>query len=253
MTHLDIQESLGVFALDAIDDDDERRTIEAHLAVCDECSEEVAEHREVVSKLAATERWAPPGLWDGIATQLVEPETADAAGLAEVVPLRRPWLRMASIAAAMVLVGSAAVVQTARLDRASDDLRAAQALAAAAEVRAARPALAQVASSAVADPGAQLVSLDASDSTAKAIIVLMPDGTGYVTQHTLEPLPADRTYQLWAIVDGRVISAGVLGPNPGTVPFHIDVAGFEGFAITEEVAGGVVSSVNDPVVAFLSA
>ena len=72
MTHLDIQESLGVFALDAVDEN-ERRIIEAHIIVCGECRDEVAEHREVVSKLAATERWAPPGLWDGIATQLTPP------------------------------------------------------------------------------------------------------------------------------------------------------------------------------------
>lgn len=257
MTHLEIQESLGVFALDAVDDD-ERRIIEAHIAECDECRDEVAEHREVITKLAATERWAPPGLWDGIATQLTPPATEPvhpdtSSDLADIVPLRRPWLRVAAVAAAMVLVGSAAVVQTVRLDRTSDALQVAEAAAAEAEALAARPALDQVARTAVGDPGAQLVSLEASDSNAKAIIVLMPDGTGYITQHTLEPLPADRTYQLWAIVDGRVISAGVLGSDPGTTPFHIDVEGFEGFAITEEVVGGVVSSANDPVVAWLSA
>jgi anti-sigma-K factor RskA len=257
MKHLDIQESLGVFALDAVDED-ERRIIEAHIAECDECRDEVAAHREVVSKLAATERWAPPGLWDDISPQLIPPtgdldRPATPTDLAEVVPLRRSWLRIAAVAAAMVLVGSAAVVQTVRLDRASDELQVAEAAAAEAEASAARPALDQVALSAVGDPGAQLVSLEASSSSAKAIIVLMPDGTGYVTQHTLEPLPADRTYQLWAIVDGRVISAGVLGSDPGTTPFHIDVEGFEGFAITEEIAGGVVSSANDPVVAWLSA
>ena len=72
MNHLDIQESLGVYALDAVEED-ERRIIEAHIAECDECRDEVAEHREVVSSLAATERWAPPGLWDGISTQLTPP------------------------------------------------------------------------------------------------------------------------------------------------------------------------------------
>ena len=81
----------------------------------------------------------------------------------------------------------------------------------------------------------------------------MPDGTGYLAEHTLEPLPADRTYQLWAIVDGKAISAGILGPEPGVVPFHIDRDGFQGFAITEEVIGGVTSSENDPVVAWLAA
>ena len=81
----------------------------------------------------------------------------------------------------------------------------------------------------------------------------MPDGTGYLTRHTLRPLPADRTYQLWAIIDGEVISAGVLGADPGVVPFRIDPGGFEGFAITEEAVGGVAASENQPVVAWLAA
>ena len=109
------------------------------------------------------------------------------------------------------------------------------------------------ASQALSDPAAQRVTLGSEVSGANAIIVLMPDGTGYVAEHTLQPLPADRTYQLWAIVGGKVISAGVLGSNPGVVPFHIDPEGFEGFAITEEEVGGVVSSQNDAVVAWLAA
>ena len=43
------------------------------------------------------------------------------------------------------------------------------------------------------------------------------------------------------------ISIGVLGPEPKIVPFKMD-GNVSALAITEEVAGGVVSSRQDPVV-----
>jgi hypothetical protein len=64
----------------------------------------------------------------------------------------------------------------------------------------------------------------------------------------LTPLPSDRTYQLWGVVGSRTISLGLLGSHPGIVPFS--VAGstqVSAFAITDEAAGGVVSSTNQPV------
>ena len=251
MTHLDVQESLGVYALNAVDKD-ERELIERHLGVCAECSAEVAEHREVAAMLSATENSAPLGAWTGIAEQLTWRDRA-AKTASNVVPLKRRWLRPVAVAAALVVLGAAAIVQSVRLNGVQDDLRTEQETVAALSDELASPQLSRVASSALGDPASQLVSLGSQETSANAIIVLMPDGTGYLTQHTLEPLPADRTYQLWAIVDGQVISAGVLGSDPGVVPFHIDVEGFEGFAITEEVVGGVVASENQPVVAWLAA
>src|SRR5207253_152213 len=79
---------------------------------------------------------------------------------------------------------------------------------------------------------------DASATGAKAAeVVLRPDGTGFLVKDRLAPLSPDRTYQLWMLVDGKAISAGVLGPNPGIVPFKAagDPAGF---AISNEVRGG---------------
>ncbi len=76
-----------------------------------------------------------------------------------------------------------------------------------------------------------------------AEVVLGEDGTGYLVPGDLPALSDDSTYQLWAIVDERVISAGVLGADPGIAPFHLDTgAPVNGFALTVEVAGGVVSS-----------
>jgi hypothetical protein len=106
----------------------------------------------------------------------------------------------------------------------------------------------------LADPTARLATMEAPGGAAavEARIVVGSDGVGYVYGDTLPALSADRTYQLWAIVDGNVISAGILGSDPGISPFQV-VGSIDGFAITEEVAGGVVSSVNDPVAVWLDA
>jgi hypothetical protein len=69
-----------------------------------------------------------------------------------------------------------------------------------------------------------------------------------VVEDNLGSLPAGRTYQLWALGGAEPISAGVLGPDPQIVAFNVD-PGATGLAITEEVAGGVVASENDPVAA----
>lgn len=250
MTHLDVQESLGVYALDAVDPD-ERRLIERHLDFCSECAAEVAQHREMAAMMSATERSAPAEVWTEIEDQITWRNRVSAV-TGNVVPTNWRWLRPVAVAAALVVLGAAVIVQSARLNAVTDDLRAEQETVAALNVELEDPDLNRFVSSAMGDPNSQLVSLGAQNSNANAIIVLMPDGTGYLTQHTLQPLHADRTYQLWAIVDGKVISAGILGSNPDVVPFHIDIAGFEGFAITEEVIGGVEASENQPVVAWLA-
>jgi hypothetical protein len=157
------------------------------------------------------------------------------------------------VAAAFVLVFGAAIVQSFRLSNVNIDLAAERATVSALTSELSPEPLRAAAERAMLDPTARQVSLAAEGAAASAIIVLMPDGTGYLAEHTLAPLSADRTYQLWALVDGKVISAGILGPNPDVVPFHIDLEGFEGFAITEEVVGGVESSENSPIVVGLAA
>ena len=264
MEHEEVQGLLGAYALNAVDLD-EAALLDVHIADCGECRIELDEHLEVVSLLSVTERSAPSTIWDSIADELRDsrvpaPDSAAIAPSADsdlrpatnVIPLRRRWLRPLAVAAAFVLLGGAAVIQSVRLTDANNDLADERATVSALSAQLAAP-LDAAAASAMSDPTAQQVSLSSASAEANAVIVLMPDGTGYLAEHTLQPLSADRTYQLWAIVDGRVISAGVLGSDPGVVPFHIDPEGFEGFAITEEVIGGVEASENDPVVVGLAA
>ena len=92
-------------------------------------------------------------------------------------------------------------------------------------------------------PGASILPLSpASDGSGAATVsvVYQADGTGFLIGDALPELETDRTYQLWAIVDGRVISAGVLGNRPGVSPFQF-VGDLDGLVVTEEAMGGVVS------------
>ena len=254
MQHQDIEELLGAYALNAVEPD-EAVLVDVHVARCCECRTELEQHLEVAALLPASSNFAPASVWGAIAGELGSQRSpeAPAVGSPNVVSLARRWSRPLAAAAALVLIAGAAVVQSVRLGAVSDDLAAERATVAALSRQIDRPILDTAVSQAKLNPLAQQVMLGSEVSGSNAFIVLMPDGTGYLAEHTLKPLPLDRTYQLWAIVDGKVISAGVLGPEPGVVPFHIDPAGFEGFAITEEVIGGVPASENAPVVAWLAA
>src|SRR5688500_178006 len=100
LTHEEIRELLGAFALDATSDE-ERLEIEAHLSSCPRCRAEVADHRETASMLAAVGAPAPEGVWEGIASALDGP-----------IPIDRPsrkrstsgWLKGVASAAAAALV-----------------------------------------------------------------------------------------------------------------------------------------------------
>jgi anti-sigma factor RsiW len=69
MTHAEITELLGAYALDAVSPE-EAAAIEQHLAECPRCRAEVAAHREVAGVLGNLSGTAPAGLWNRIADEL---------------------------------------------------------------------------------------------------------------------------------------------------------------------------------------
>lgn len=237
LSHHDMQELLAAYALDAVAGD-EAEAIELHLRDCPRCRAEVAEHRETAAFLAIGHQPAPTEVWQRIATGLEAPPPG-----ALVVPLAgRPRRRVlqvvvASVAAAVVaLLGVVVVQQGRRLDEMQTALQDRTLLSAALAAH--------------SRPDARRVDLRSGSGVVLAHAVMTPDGTGFVWSGGLPPVAADRTYQLWAVVGGARISAGVLGADPKLVPFHVsgDVAAL---AITEERAGGVVATEKQPVVAGL--
>ena len=73
MTHDEIEEMLGVYALDALDAQ-ERQEVDDHLASCPRCRAELAAHREVAALLGNpvgdAPAIAPEDVWDRIASSL---------------------------------------------------------------------------------------------------------------------------------------------------------------------------------------
>jgi anti-sigma-K factor RskA len=228
----DIEELLGAYALDAVDDD-ERRMVEAYIATNPRARAEVDQHREVATLLAFGGADAPEGLWDRIVLSLDELEMeAPSPGpeLAKVLPARRPdrrrWWLGALAAAALVAV----VALSLALVRKDDG----------------GPSLASAYTSAKADPANKTVLLT-TDGTTRATAVLEPSGRAFLDPTSLPALPADRTYQLWGVVEGESapVSLGVLGPSPQLTLFGVG-GPLKALAITEEKAGGVVQTQQTP-------
>jgi hypothetical protein len=238
MRHAEAAELLGAFALDAVDDA-EREALEEHVRECDRCRREVDQHREVAALLAHDVGRPPQGLWDRIAGELEEPPPAPL--VAPVVPFG-PVRRQMRIRVAAVAASVAAAVLIAGLSvRVVDDRRRLDAMARVAH----EGDLHRVMNAALADPRARKVELRSPDGRRSAEAVVMPDGTGYLVSTELPPVPDDQTYQLWALVGDRKVSAGVLGSTPRPSPFTVD-GELSGLAITVETAGGAVSPHGEP-------
>jgi hypothetical protein len=225
LSHEELQELTGAYALDAVEPD-EREAMELHLLECPRCRAEVAEYREVAAFLAHNGHTAPEGLWDRIAGALEEaPPPLDLAPVVPLPPRRSTGLRIvAAVAAAAAVVAAFLGVKVVDLDNKLDRFES-------------EDALARAAFNAQQDPQRRTIELADADGNERAELVLLPDGNGYVVSDKLDRLSPDRTWQLWAIVDGNAISMGVLGRDPGIAAFRA-VGEPSAFALSNEVSGG---------------
>lgn len=227
----EVRDLLPLYALDALEDD-ERLSVESHLSECEACRFELDRQEAAAAGLAPEDEPAT-GVWQRIVDE-IESDTADRPLSLDDVRSRRirgvTWLAAVAATVALVL-GAVAVAQRLALN----ELTGVEAVVAAAD-------------EAAAVEGAIVADL-AIEAGTVARVILTPEGEGFVLPTDLDPLDADRTYQLWVVTaDELVISAGVLGPDPAPARFTWsgEVAGF---ALTREVAGGVVSSAGDVVAA----
>lgn len=243
----ELDELLGAYALDAVDDD-ERRQVETYLERTPAARALVAEYRETAALLAQSGTEAPAELWERIAKTLEdEPPRLAAPARADVVRLESRRVRFArrvavaaAVAAAVVAVTVLSVKVVQQGDR-IDEL----------DRQAHTGAVLAAAETASRDPSAVRTAMSSTDGTLGARVVYLPDGDGFLVDDNLRPLPSDRTYQLWALMGdtqpARAISAGVLGPDPGVTAFRVQ-GPVVAFAITDEPAAGVASPSSAPVV-----
>jgi anti-sigma-K factor RskA len=218
-----------LYALDALEPV-EQREFEDHLDACPECRDSLDVYHEVATSLAHDEP-ASEATWEQISAAI----SIDGSVESNVVEMPRSganaaWKWVAGIAAAVALLLGAFVVFDSLQD---SQLRGEDIVAAADRI--------------AEEPGS-IVGDFVVDDAAVAQVVLSSDGQGFVIPtNDLPALEQTRTYQLWVVNDTEdVISAGVLGnsPVPATFTWTGEVTGF---ALTREVAGGVVSSAGDVV------
>jgi anti-sigma factor RsiW len=247
LSHVEATDLLGAYALDALEPA-ELQVVDRHVQGCPACLAEVAQHREVAGLLTPGWSKPPPGLWEKIASSLEEaPPPLDLAPVIAMKPaparsIGTPRRSLGTGIAAMVAIAAVAMVGFLGM-RVADDRRRIDRY----EDQAYPDQLTQSVNAALADPGARKVDLVATDGYRTAQAVVLPDGTGYLVKSNLPQLSKERTYQLWAVVGTQTVSVGVLGPELHAVPFKMD-GPVSALAITEETAGGVVSSRAEPVV-----
>ena len=225
-SHETIHEFVDLYALDALEDR-ELTTFESHLETCDDCQANLREARDALAALVPDQE-PPTHLWSRIESAL---DDEHEAVVVELAPKRREWSMvqaLTAVAAGVVLVVAGVFLGSATSGSGSDIV------AAAADA---------------VDSGATQAVFEV-DGASVAEVVLGDDGVGYVLPTDELPALEDaRTYQLWVInPDGDVISAGVLGNDPSASVFAW-AGEVTGFALTREVAGGVVSSAGDVVAA----
>lgn len=241
--HDEMHGLLGAYALDATEPPESER-IEAHVAACPACREEVDELREIAGLLGTDATEPPQHVWEGILTQLGSEPPAAISTLRVAHRQQRqqrlaPWLA----AAAVVLLVAAAALGLFARDQRSQLSAANQKIA----QLGADPSMRAVADRAAASPGARSVALRDADGKSVASVVLLSDGTAYLVPTTsMAALGKGQTYQLWGVAGTEVISLGIMGSEPDVERMRVP-EGTTALAVTAEASPGVVSSAQKPV------
>jgi|DewCreStandDraft_2_1066082.scaffolds.fasta_scaffold00117_90 anti-sigma-K factor RskA len=99
--------------------------------------------------------------------------------------------------------------------------------------------------------GGQAVVYQVESGGAHGRLVYMPhDKMAVLVLEGLPSLPADKTYQVWAIRGSQRVSMGLLqvsGPQPVSASMAMDISTVDAVAITIEPAGGSPSPTSPPV------
>jgi hypothetical protein len=259
--HEEIESLLGAYALDAVSPE-ERVLVEEHAVGCPRCRAELDAFLEVAAALGNSVDPVPHELWDRIAGQLDLSSPGDAtlleirakarqqvadgdAGGAGVTSLTRARAARWRRAAAVVLTAAAAVTLaliSLGLSNADGKVDRLQAIVA-------THGAAAAAGAALANPQSRLVQLRGTGGAELATVVLSPGGTGYLLASHLRALPDTQTYQLWAMIDYRPISLGLLGAQPARDASFSMASSTSASAllVTVEPASGVSQPSGSPI------
>jgi anti-sigma-K factor RskA len=249
----DLMALIPAYAIGATDRD-ETVFVERNLDACPEARQALDDFRELADQLRAeAPPVAPPPALEAkimAAARMAKPLPA-----APVVPavVARPktrtsgWPLVAGLAAAVALIVFAvsSVYWSGRVNG-LNELNTALAR---------RLAENQSALSIVSASGGQSLGLaDAASGELSSVRLFFVPQTGesVLLADGLNPLPQDRTYQVWLLQDGQPVSVGVFGVDEtgrGDLLFTApqSMTAFDIIAITEEPAGGSPQPTSNPL------
>ncbi len=228
MTCEEIEELAGAYALGALPADTLRQ-VEEHLVDCS-AHKDIADLRSLATGLAwvAAEKEPPPALkvrlMDAIRREAPgspeQPPSEEAGSWLSrwLTPAFRPYALAAVLAIAVAaLIGWNVYLQTS--DGEGQDVTFVRTLG---------------------DGGA----------AQGRVLYLQEERVAVITVEDLAPLPADQTYQVWAISDGTATGIGLFNTSvngEASTAIQFDLSGVEVVAITVEPTGGSPQPTTEPV------
>ena len=259
---IELDELLGVYALDATDGD-ETADVDRYLQRNPRARAEVQGYREVAALLANAGSTAPTDLWSSIVSALDEPAPplqfngftrADrirgdhTRSEARVIPIsaapsrrrKSGWFAAAAVGAIAAAVISLLAVKVNNQDRKLQAL----------DVAMRGDTLENAATMAMSEPGAHTVTLKSSNpfsGAADAVAVMRPSGESYLMCGQLPKIESGMTYQLWGRAGGKTVSLGVLSPSNHVMAFSVP-AGIDEMVVTLEQAPGATNMGDHAVV-----
>ncbi|MFQ6019402.1 MAG: anti-sigma factor domain-containing protein [Dehalococcoidia bacterium] len=224
----EIEELAGAYALQALPQET-MQEIESHLASCSAHPDIAGLRAAALSLAGAAPEREPPAALRARLLEAVRGEAASETqavkpGAAAALPRRWAWPRLAPYAIAAVL--AAAVIGL----------------------------LAWNVYLQVSEDGGQQVTfvrtLTDGDTASGRVLYIQEEGVALLTVEGLAPLPAERTYQVWAMGDGDPLSIGLFATTAAgeaSVVLSADLSQAEALGITVEPAGGSPLPTTDAV------
>lgn len=237
----DLHTLTGVYALDALEDD-ERRVFEKHLAQCESCDQEVRELSATAGRLGlAASLPAPPRLKAQVMRQITEvrqdPPDTPAAVLSHHVR-RGHALRwaLAVCMAGVAALGGTTLWQHQQADQARQEARATQ-------DRAQR--IARV----LAAPDAKVASVAVGGGARGSVVVSRDSDKAVFIASGMAAPPKGKVYQLWFADGDHMRPAGLMNPSrpDQSVLMSGAVGDASGMGVTLEPAGGSKQPSTAPV------
>lgn len=229
MMTTDIHTLAGAYVLNALSDT-ERAAFARHMADCESCTEEVAELREGIARLADT-TWSvpPPRMRDNVLAGIRQtPQVRSARPVRDGASgTLLQWRRRTAVAVAagILAVGAGAATWAVQEQRVRD--------------RDAIVADQQRMQSVLTAPDGRFHSGAVTGGGRVTVVLSESQDAGVVVLSQAPPPGPDKTYQLWAIDNGAPRSVGVLDAGRSDATKVVTgVRGMDSLGVSLEPAGG---------------